>query len=153
MRTRSNSRPKSKPTCLGELPFVHWPGYKRKTSSNWRFRKFHSRTASHWRFPDATVYGRACEIGYECSAHFAQYLKDQPDWRCHGMLGKILTDIDFKDASPNLGYRVGFLSYLERLIRCAALDLDVFADVDDTYAYYEAKATRVGLDVAAADER
>ena len=142
MPTRRSYRPKIKPTCLGELPFVHWPGYARKVSSNWHFKKRHSRVASHWRFPDATVYRRACEIGYECGAHFAQYLKDQPDWRCHGMLGKILADIDFQDASPNQGYRVGFLSYLERLIRFAALDLDVFADVNGTHAYYEALAAR-----------
>jgi hypothetical protein len=46
------------------------------------------------------------------------------------LLGKIASDIDFKDGSDTKGYWIGFFAYLERLIEATARGIDVFADVD-----------------------
>jgi hypothetical protein len=101
MPVRRTYPPEVKPAQIGELPFVYVPGYTPKISSKWHRRRCRARNASHWRLPNATVYRVACQIGYECGAHFAQYLKDQPDWSYYGVLRRILADIDFKDRSPN----------------------------------------------------
>jgi len=141
---RRNYPPKIQPADIGELPFVYRPGHTSKIAGNWQCARCSNRnkTPCHWHFPDTATYRRACDIGYECGAHLAQYLKQQPRWSCHGILRKILADIDFKVDSPSRGYSVGFVSYVERLFRAAALDLDVFADVDETHAYYKERATR-----------
>jgi len=153
MPVRRNYPPKVKPTCIGALPFVYRPGHMRNTSSNWKCIRCRNKTACHWHFPNTTAYRQACEIGYECGAHLAQYLKEQPAWSCHGILRKILADIDFESRSPNHGYSVGFISYVERLFRFAALDLDVFADVDETNAYYAETAARVELEIREKDNQ
>ncbi len=67
------------------------------------------------------------------------------------MLTRILADMDFKDETPNKGYTVGFIDYLERLVRFAALDRDLFTDVDETNAYYDEMRARRALEMAQAD--
>jgi len=152
MPMRRNYPPEPKPASIGELPFVYRPGETPKISNNGLCARCQGKIACHWHFPGTATYGRACEIGYECGAHLAQYLKDQPRWSCHGILRKILADIDFKDSSPNKGYSVGFASYMERLFRFAALNLDVFADVDETNTHYDEMAARSRHKVTEADD-
>ena len=146
MPARRTYPPRIKAARLDDLPFVFQPGDVSQRSRHRQCARCHGELACHWHFPTPAAYGRACDIGYECCAHLAQFLKQQPRWRCHGLLRKILADIDFTDRSPNHGYSVGFLAYVERLFRCAALDLDVFADIDATHAYYEAMARRYAVD-------
>jgi hypothetical protein len=140
MPARRSYPPEVNPARLEDLPFVHRPGDTPKTSDIWQCSRCRNQAPCHWHFPDAATYRHACDVGYECGAHLAQYMKEQPPWSCHGILRKILADIDFKAESPNHGYSVGFIAYLERLFRFAALDLDVFADVDETQAYYKEMA-------------
>ena len=84
--------------------------------------------------PAAEDYGVACDIGREYAAHYIQYLKDNPGQL--PILNYIVSDIDFEDNSNTKGYWVGFISYLDRLLRAQARQLDVFADVDREQARY-----------------
>jgi len=142
MPARRHYPPEVKPVSLGELPFVHRPEEAPKLFSERQCARCQGKVPCHWHFPGTAAYSRACVIGYECGAHLAQYLKDQPRWRCHGVLRRILADADFQDETESQGYVVGFIAYIERLFRFAAMEVDVFEDVDQTYAYYREMGLR-----------
>lgn len=145
MPARREYRPEIKFTDIGELPFVFRPGDTPALFNSQRCARCQGKTPCYWHLPGTAAYGRACVIGYECGAHLAQFLKDQPRWRCHGVLRRILADMDFQDGSPSMGYSVGFVAYVERLFRFAALGVDVFGDVDETHAYYRERALNNGM--------
>jgi hypothetical protein len=111
-------------SSFSNLPFIHTPTNE-------------SNDASNWCVPVTDDYSRACESGREYAAHFAQYLKDNPDMCGANSLGVIARDIDFKDTSSTAGYWVGFFSYLERIIFAQVQRMDVLRDVDSINRYYE----------------
>ena len=118
---------------FSKLPFVYRPkrGFKH---------------ASNWRVPLIDDYSQACEAGRNYAAHFAQYLKDNPDTCGSNSLGAIAKDIDFKTASSATGYWVGFFSHLERLILAQAQHMDVFGDVERIKKRYENKNAKRALE-------
>ena len=120
---RRDYKPEVLTTPMSELPFVSRPERKDKKARH-----------SNWNVPAAEDYGVACEIGREYAAHYIQYLKDNPGQM--PILNCIVSDIDFEDKSNTKGYWVGFISYLDRLLRAQARQLDVFADVDREQAIY-----------------
>jgi hypothetical protein len=91
---------------------------------------------TNWHVPPTDDYSQACKTGREYAAHFAQYLKDNPDMCGANTLGIIARDIDFQNTSATAGYWVGFFSHLERIILAQTQCLDVYADVDKINAYY-----------------
>ena len=104
-----------------ELPFIVSPLY---------FRKRGSQRCGHlWHVPRTNDYHHACATGRLYAAHFAQYLKDNPQTVGHNLLGHIATDIDFHDTSAKRGYWIGFFSYLEQLIHAQAGQRRVFDDL------------------------
>jgi hypothetical protein len=120
---RREYKPVGNESSFLALPFVHRP-------------KQESKNASNWCVPKIGDYRQACDIGQEYAAHFAQYLKDNPDMCGANSLGHIAMDIDFMDESDAKGYWVGFFSYLERLIFAQTQWMDVFGDVDRIKACY-----------------
>jgi hypothetical protein len=123
-------------SSFSKLPFVYSPKHGFKNASNWHV-------------PPIEDYGQACQISREYAAHFAQYLKDNPEMCGANSLGLIARDIDFENTSGAAGYWVGFFSHLERIILAQTHGMDVYADVDRANAYYaEIKATRAIEDFA-----
>lgn len=104
-----------------ELPFIASPLYFRKRGSN--------RCGNLWHVPRTNDYDHACATGRLYAAHFAQYLKDNPQTVGHNLLGHIATDIDFHDTSAKRGYWIGFFTYLEQLIFEHAAQRPVFDDL------------------------
>jgi hypothetical protein len=134
--TRQEYKPVANESSFSKLPFVDSPKHGFKNASNWHI-------------PPTEDYGQACQIGREYAAHFAQYLKDNPDMCGANSLGLIARDIDFENTSGAAGYWVGFFSHLERIILTQTQSMDVYADVDSANAYYaEIKATRAIEDFA-----
>ena len=106
-----------------ELPFISSPRhFRRHGSPHW---------GSLWHVHRINDYEQACTIGREYAAHFAQYLKDNPEIVGHNLLGRIATDMDFHDASARRGYWIGFFSYLEQLVYAQAVQRPVFTDLDN----------------------
>jgi hypothetical protein len=120
---RRKCKPAPNESAFSQLPFVH--------TQNQNFIP-----ASNWHVPPTDDYSQACKTGREYAAHFAQYLKDNPDMCGANTLGIIARDIDFKNTSATAGYWVGFFSHLERIISAQAQRLDVYHDVDAVNAYY-----------------
>ncbi|MFZ6774299.1 hypothetical protein ACO0LB_16440 [Undibacterium sp. SXout7W] len=118
---RRNYKPEIKPATIEALPFVVRLKKGKKLHNNWAVTPTND-------------YGLACFLGAEYAAHFAQYLQDNPGTVGMNLLGHIVTDIDFNDATATKGYWVGFFSHLERLIFATARQIDVFADVDRVHA-------------------
>ena len=112
-----------------DLPFVYRPKRGHKGASNWHV-------------PPTDDYVAACKVGREYAAHFAQFLRDNPELAGGFALGWIAADIDFEDESGAKGYWVGFFSHLERLIAATAARIDPFADADAVSAYYADVAAR-----------
>ena len=106
-----------------ELPFIASP-------IHYCIKHRVRRGGSLWHVHGITDYTRACAIGREYAAHFAQFLKDNPYAVGQNLLGRIATDMDFHDGSAKRGYWIGFFSYLEHLIQAQAAQLEVFADLD-----------------------
>ena len=106
-----------------ELPFI---------ASPYHYRNKHRvrRCGSLWHVHCIANYEQARTIGREYAAHFAQYLKDNPEVVGQNLLGRIVTDMDFHDASAKRGYRIGFFSYLEQLIYAQAVQGPVFDHLD-----------------------
>ncbi len=105
-----------------ELPFIAGPQHFLKHGSlHW---------GSLWHVHTIHDYEQARAIGREYAAHFAQYLKDNPEVVGQNLLGRIASDINFHDASAKRGYWIGFFSYLERLIHAQAAQRPVFNDLD-----------------------
>ena len=81
--TSSPARPEYKPATdesgFAKLPFVYRPK-----------RGFNN--ASNWHTPPTEDYAQACAVGGEYAAHFAQYLKDNPDMCGANSLGIIARD-------------------------------------------------------------
>jgi hypothetical protein len=92
---------------------------------------------NNWHVPLTNNYRQACKTGREYAAHFAQYLKDNPEMCGANTLGIIARDIDFKNTSATAGYWVGFFSHLERLIVKRTQRLNVYSDVHSVNAHYE----------------
>jgi hypothetical protein len=127
---RREYKPVANKSSFSKLPFVHRPkrGFK---------------NASNWHVPPTEDYGQACKIGREYAAHFAQYLKDNPDMCGANSLGIIARDIDFENTSSAAGYWVGFFSHLERMVLAQTQRIDAYSDVDRVNAHYaEIEATR-----------
>ena len=105
-----------------ELPFIASPRHYSKHGP--------AHCGSLWHVHRIKDYEQARAIGREYAAHFAQYLKDNPEIVGQNLLGRIATDMDFHDASAKRGYWIGFFSYLEHLIYAQAVQRPVFADLD-----------------------
>ena len=106
---------------FANLPFVHQSA-RDLTSIN------------HWHVAPTNDYAEACAVGREYAAHFAQFMKDSPQWVGSNVLGRIVADMDFSDDTCAAGYHVGFFAHLESLIHGRAASIDVFADVADVNA-------------------
>jgi hypothetical protein len=133
---RQEYNPVPNESSFTKLPFVHTPkqGFK---------------NASNWHVPPIEDYNQACKIGREYAAHFAQYLKNNPDMCGANSLGIIARDIDFENTSNAAGYWVGFFSHLERIVSAQTQRMDVYSDVDRVNAYYaEIKTRRTIKDAA-----
>lgn len=92
----------------------------------------------------ARGYTDAVNLGRDYAAHFAQYLKDNPDEAGANWLGVIAGSIEFSCTSAAQGYWVGFFSHLERYILATAYRVDLFADVDRVIAESERIVSGVG---------
>lgn len=125
---RRNYSPAVKPSSIAALPFVQLP------------KSLKGGPGSKWRVPPTDNYERACDIGMEYAAHYVQFLKDNPHWVGVNLLGDIVADMDFNDSTGAKGYRVGFFTYLERLIHTQAKHVNAFTEVDGMSAYYAATA-------------
>lgn len=79
--------------------------------------------------PRTNDYNHARATGRLYVAHFAQYLKDNPQTVGQNLLGHIATDIDFHDTSAKRVYWIGFFTYLEKLIYAQAAQRRVFEDL------------------------
>jgi hypothetical protein len=99
--------------------------------------------------PPTEDYAQACAIGREYAAHFAQYLKDNPDMCGANSLGIIARDIDFENTSGAAGYWVGFFSHLEGMVLAQAQRTDVYSDVDRANAFYADIKSRRAIDDSA----
>ena len=110
-------------TLNTELPFIASPNHY-----------YHKHGIQHcgnlWHVHRIHDYEQARAIGCEYAAHFAQYLRDNPQIVGQNLLGRIATDMDFHDASARRGYWIGFFSYLEHLIYAQAVQRPVFVDLD-----------------------
>jgi hypothetical protein len=118
-------------STFSQLPFIHTKHHEFNPVSNWHV-------------PPTEGYSQACDTGREYAAHFAQYLRDNPDMCGANLLGAIARDIDFKDSSNAAGYWVGFFSYLERIIFAKTQRMDVFDDVERVKEYYSKMNGRIG---------
>ena len=105
-----------------ELPFIAGPRYFRKRGSQ--------RCGNLWHVSRTNDYDQACATGRLFAAHFAQYLKDNPQTVGHNLLGHIATDMDFHDTSAKRGYWIGFFTYLEQLIYAQVAQRRVFEDLE-----------------------
>lgn len=108
---------------LSALPFVFRP------------KRGSKELPSNWAVEPTTDYMHACNMGREYAAHFIQWLS-QSDMAGGNALGLIVADMAGKVApargseDATHGYAVGFLTYLERLLRHAAGQVDVWRDVE-----------------------
>ena len=105
-----------------DLPFIAGPQHFLKHGS--------PRFGSLWHVHRINNYEQARAIGREYAAHFAQYLKDNPEIVGQNLLGRIASDMKFDDTSAKRGYWIGFFSYLEHLIHAQAIQRPVFTDLD-----------------------
>ena len=109
-------------TLNSELPFIASPRhFQGHGSPHW---------GSLWHVHRINNYEQARAIGREYAAHFAQYLKDNPEIVGQNLLGRIASDMKFDDTSAKRGYWIGFFSYLEHLIYAQAVQRPVFTDLD-----------------------
>ena len=109
------------PAMVTQLPFVYGP----------RNLRYHGRlSGSLWYVPHTGNDAKAQTIGREYAAHFAQYLKDNPDQIGGNLLGRIVLDMHNPNTAGNIGYRTGFFTYLEKLIAMQAAQCDVFVELD-----------------------
>ena len=109
------------PAMVTQLPFVYGP----------RNLRHHGRpSGSLWYVPRTTNDAKAQTIGREYAAHFAQYLKDNPNLVGGNLLGRIVMDMHNPNTAGNPGYRTGFFTFLEKLIAMQAVQCDVFAELD-----------------------
>ena len=106
-----------------ELPFIASPYH-------YCLKHRVRRHGSLWHVHCIQDYEQARVIGREYAAHFAQYLKDNPEIVGQNLLGRIATDMDFHDVTARRGYWIGFFSYLEHLISAQAQQRPVFDDLD-----------------------
>jgi hypothetical protein len=120
---------------FNKLPFVYRPKRGHKVGSNWKV-------------PATDDYGLACHIGREYAGHYLQLLKDNSNLSDSNMLGAIVRDIDFKDASAAKGYWVGFFTHLDRILCSHARYIDVFDDVDRVNFHYAEINVRRALEAA-----
>jgi hypothetical protein len=136
----SPARPEYKPVAnestFAKLPFIDSPTHGFTNASNWHM-------------PPTEDYAEACGIGREYAAHFAQYLKDNPDMCGANSLGIIARDIDFENTSGAAGYWVGFFSHLEGMVLAQAQGTDVYSELDKANAFYaDIKTSRAAADPA-----
>jgi len=111
---------------LSDLPFVA-KSSRRQRRKNWVVKNTND---------DAL----ACARGQMFGAQFALYLTDNPTKVGMPSLNRIIADMNLSDDAENMGYAIGFCSYLERLIHFAASQFDTIADANELIAEYELSA-------------
>lgn len=113
-------------------------------------------TDHHWDVPltddsDDNI-EMASKIGAEYAGHYLQYLKDNPNMVGASLLGWIAKDMDYDGPSSGC-YWLSFFGHLERVLYWAAVDMDVYGDIDRCDAHLDQFMDLLREDEAADEER
>lgn len=114
---RRNYKPTTKSASITDLPFVTRRHSGKGINSNFN--------------PIPTDdYITAVSIGREYAGHYIQYLQDNPGLVGMPVLSGILSDANFDADYGQIGYIVGFLTFIEQFLYATGGHIDVWKCID-----------------------
>ena len=96
-----------------------------------------SGASAYWHVPNEDDYHDKVTLGMYYSAHFIQYLKDNPDSAGQNLMCRMVDGMHVAEAKDLDGYEIGFFYFLEKLISQCAISIDVFDQIEAVRRQHE----------------